>query len=76
MLKFSKKPGDDFLIPIATVSIFAFIFLIIQITIANLLIENSNLVFIIYFLPILFLSIIISVIFLDNINLKRLFNAK
>ncbi len=76
ILKFSKKPGDSFLIPISIVSIIAFIFQIIQITISNLLIDKSNIVFIIYILPISFLLIIILVIFLDNFVLKRFLNVK
>ena len=76
ILKFSKKPGDSFLIPISIVSIIAFILQITQITISNLLIDKSNIVFIIYFLPISFLSIIILIIFLDNFVLKRFLNVK
>ena len=70
LLKFSKKPGDDFMLPIALVSIFAFIFLIIQITTSNLLIDYSNLVYITYLLPIIFLSLIIVLVFLDYFILK------
>ena len=76
ILKFSKKPGDSFLIPISIVSIIAFILQITQITISNLLIDKSNIVFIIYFLPISFLLIIILIIFLDNFVLKRFLNVK
>ena len=76
ILKFSKKPGDSFLIPISTVSVIAFIFQITQIALSNLLIDNSNIVFIIYLLPISFLSIIILVIFLDNFLLKWFLNVK
>ena len=36
ILKFSKKPGDSFLMPISIVSVIAFIFQITQITISNL----------------------------------------
>ena len=56
ILKFSKKPGDSFLIPISIVSIIAFIFQITQITLSNLLIDKSNIVFIIYVLPISFIN--------------------
>ena len=76
ILKFSKKPGDSFLMPISIVSIIAFILQITQITISNLLIDKSNIVFIIYFLPISFLLIIILIIFLDNFVLKRFLNVK
>ncbi len=76
ILKFSKKPGDSFLMPISIVSVIAFIFQITQITISNLIIDKSNIVFIIYFIPISFLLIIILVIFLDNFLFKRFLNAK
>jgi lipopolysaccharide export system permease protein len=70
MLKFSKKPGDNLLIPIAAVSIIAFIFQIIQITISNLLIDKSGLVFITYILPTVFLSMSIILIYLDSLKIK------
>lgn len=76
ILKFSKKPGDNFLIPITIVSIIAFTLQIIQITLANLLIENSNLVFFNYLFPISSLAIIVIIIFLDNHELKRYISAK
>ena len=70
ILKFSKKPGDGFVVPIALVSIIAFMLLIIQITTSNILIDYSNIVYITYLLPILFFTIIISLIFLDNFKFK------
>jgi len=75
ILKFSKKPGDSFLAPIATVSIIAFFFQIIQIAISNFLIDQSHLVFITYALPISFLIIIILLVFLDDFSLKRFRNV-
>ena len=75
LLKFSRKPGDNFLIPIATVSIIAFIFQIIQITMSNLLIEKSNLVYVSYILPIIFLIVLIFYILIDHKEFKRIFNA-
>ena len=76
ILKFSKKPGDSFLMPISIVSVIAFIFQITQITTSNLLIDKSNLVYMIYILPVSFLLIIILVIFLDSISLKRFLYVK
>ena len=76
ILKFSKKPGDSFVIPISVVSVIAFIFQITQITTSNLLVDKSNIVFIIYILPISFLLIIILLIYLDNFSLKRFLNVK
>ena len=68
ILKFSKKPGDSFLIPISIVSIIAFIFQIIQITMSNLLIENSNLIYISYVFPIFVLILIIFIVFSDRLS--------
>ncbi len=76
LLKFSKKPGDEFIVPIIIVSIIAFVLQITQITISNLLIEKSNLVLITYIIPTLFLFFSIFVIFLDNFEIKRYLNAK
>ena len=76
ILKFSKKPGDSFLIPISIVSVVAFIFQITQITTSNLLIDKSNLVFMIYIFPIAFILIIVLLIFLDSFALKRFLNVK
>ena len=75
MLKFSKRPGDDFLIPIITISSFAFIFQIAQIAISNLLIEKSNLVLLLYALPIIFFIVIIFTIYLDNFSIRKFLNV-
>ena len=76
ILKFSKKPGDSFFIPISIVSVVAFIFQITQITTSNLLIDKSNLVFMVYLFPISFILMIILAIFLDSFALKRYLNVK
>ena len=52
-----------------TYSIISFIFQIVQITISNILIEKSVLVFVIYFLPILFITLILITVFIDNIRI-------
>ena len=44
---------------------------IIQITFANLLIENSSLTFVNYLLPIIFITTTIISIFIENVELKR-----
>ena len=62
--------------PISVVSIIAFIFQIIQITTSNLLIEKSNIVFVVYILPIFFLFVITISIFLDSLEIKRKFNVE
>ena len=54
ILKFSRKPGDELFFPIAIVSIIAFIFQIIQITTSNLLIDKSDLVFLVFISTIIF----------------------
>ena len=74
-LKFSKKPGDNHFLPITIVSVFAFLFQIIQITISNITIDNSNLVFANYILPIVFLSIIVALVILDNSKFTLIKNA-
>ena len=76
ILKFSKKPNDEFLVPITCVSVIAFIFQVIQITLSNLLIEKSSLVFIVYTVPFIFLFLIIAFIFSDNFVIKNNLNAK
>ena len=72
ILRFSKKPGDDLFYPIATISTFAFIFLITQITFNNLLVEQSELIYITYLLPLFFLCIILLFVFFEHINIKGL----
>jgi lipopolysaccharide export system permease protein len=76
ILKISKKPGDSLLIPITTVSIFAFILQILQMTISNLLIETSNLVIFAYILPIILFLIIFFSIILDKSDIKQYLNVK
>ena len=75
IIKFSKKPSDGLFIPICIISFLAFLIQIFQITMSNLLIDNSNLVIINYFIPLLFILIIILVIFLDNSRLRFYKNA-
>ncbi len=76
ILKFSKKPGDNFLLPITMVSILAFVFQIIQITLSNFLIQESNLIYLVYILPISSLIFLNLIIFFDDAELKRYFNAR
>jgi len=53
MIRFSKRPDDSWLYPISAVSIVAFISQILQITLSNLLIENSQIIYFNYFFPFL-----------------------
>ena len=76
ILKFSKKPGDNLLLPITLVSVFAFLFQIIQITVSNLTIDNSNLVFANYMIPLVFLSFIVALIILDKTKFIIFKNVK
>ena len=75
ILKFSKKPGDDFFLPITVVSTIAFIFQITQITFSNLLVERNDLVYVIYILPIISIALILIIIFLENTKFKKGFHA-
>ncbi len=53
IIRFSKRPDDSWLFPISAVSIIAFIVQILQITLSNLLIENSQIIYFNYFFPFL-----------------------
>ncbi len=66
ILKYSRRPDDGWIMPVATISSIAFFIQILQITLSNFLIENSNFIFINYLIPIMILSIIIFILFMDN----------
>ena len=71
-LKFSKKPNDSWFLPIMTISLLAIIVQISQITISNLLVTNSGLVYANYILPVLIIGLTTFFIYLDNnLLLKR-----
>ncbi len=70
IIKFSAKPGDELLMPITLVSVVAFILQIVQITLSNILIENTNLIYFTYIFPFIVLILITFLIFLDRNQLK------
>ena len=76
ILKFSKKPGDNLLLPTIIVSSIAFTFQITQITLSNLLISNSELIFLNYILPIFFLGLCITILYIENFRVKEFINVK
>ena len=74
--KFSGRPNDGWLIPIISVSVFAFLIQIMQITLSNLLIENINLVTINYLMPLFLIISIIAFLFYENIRNLRDINVE
>ena len=75
ILKFSRKPGDNLFVPIATIASIAFVIQILQITFSNLLIENSNLVYFNYLLPIALMLLALLFIFIENLRPTRGYNV-
>ncbi len=75
MLKSSNRPDDSWLYPIITVSIIAFTSQISQITLSNLLIENSSIVSFNYFLPLILISIVLTYLNYDFKFILRKKNA-
>ena len=72
IIKFSKKPGDRWVIPIFGASSIAFIVQILQITMSNVLIEKNGLVYINYLLPLLISLIVIINIFYDKSEIRKI----
>ncbi len=58
MIGFSKRPDDSWAYPIIIVSIIAFTVQILQITLSNLLIDNTSLVSVNYLFPLILISIV------------------
>ena len=65
MIKFSKRPDDSWRYPIIAVSALAFVTQILQITLSNLLIDNSQLITLIYTFPILIIIITVMYLYKD-----------
>jgi lipopolysaccharide export LptBFGC system permease protein LptF len=65
MIKFSNRPDDNWLIPIICVSAIAFTVQILQITLSNLLIENSNLILFNYLLPFVLIVVLMISLFFE-----------
>jgi len=68
IVKFSKRPDDGWVLPVSIISLIAFLSQIIQITFQNLLIQNNNLVIIIYAVPFLIMSTTIFLLVIENFN--------
>ncbi len=71
MINFSKRPDDSWRYPIIAVSAIAFTIQIIQITLANLLIVNSQLVTLNYTFPLMIIIITIIYLYKDFLYLAK-----
>ncbi len=68
-----KSPNSSSVYTISIISFIALLTKILEISMANLLIENNNLIYLNYFLPIFILSLILILIKFDNpiLNLRK-----
>ena len=71
MIKFSKRPDDSWRYPIIAVSAIAFVTQILQITLSNLLIDNSQLITLIYTFPLLIIIITVMYLYKDFLYFLR-----
>ena len=71
MINFSKRPDDSWRYPIIAVSAIAFVIQIVQITLSNLLIINSQLITLNYTVPIMIIVITIMYLYKDFLYLLR-----
>tara|TARA_Y200000002_G_scaffold154294_1_gene127588 strand:+ start:664 stop:1779 length:1116 start_codon:yes stop_codon:yes gene_type:complete len=71
MINFSKRPDDSWRYPIIAVSAIAFVIQIVQITLSNLLIINSQLITLNYTFPIMIIVITIMYLYKDFLYLLR-----
>ena len=71
MINFSKRPDDSWRYPIIAISAIAFAIQILQITFANLLIDNSQLIILNYTFPLILIFIIIISLYKDASYLLR-----
>ena len=65
MIKFSNRPDDSWFYPIICVSVIAFAVQILQITLSNLLIENSSLILFNYTLPFILITLLLISLFVQ-----------
>ena len=75
IIKISRKPDDSWFLPIAAIAMIAIFIQIIQITFSNLLVEYNNLIALNYSLPFIFISIILIILFFEQIKKFKLRNA-
>jgi len=71
----SRKPDDNWLIPIIAISAISFSVKIIEIGLANLLIKNNSLYIINYCIPLVIIAIILILLFGKKIKLGGIRNA-
>ena len=72
IVKYSSRPDDSWMTPLIAVSTIAFIIQILQITLSNLLIENSQIIAINYLFPLMLLALVIVILFMDNFKSYRI----
>ena len=75
IIRFAKRPDESWFIAMSLVSFIAFIVQILQITLSNLLVEYSQLVSLVYFLPIIIFLFSIIILFFDNFKLGNIKDA-
>ena len=73
LLNYLKSPNSNSLFPISLISLIALLIKILEISLANLLIENNYLIYLNYLVPLFILGISLALINLENpvFNLKR-----
>ena len=73
ILNFLKSPSSNSVFPITIIALIALLIKILEISLANLLIENNYLVYLNYFIPIFILFLFLTLINLDNsiLNSKK-----
>ncbi len=68
LFKFSQRPGNNSIIPIAVISFMAFMIQILQISLSNFLIEKNSLVTLNYLMPVILIFIIIGILYTEKIS--------
>ena len=73
VLNYLQSPNSNSIFPISIISLVALLIKILEISLANLLIENNYLVYLNYFIPIFILFIFLMLIIFDNpiLNLRK-----
>ena len=73
ILNYLKSPNSNSILPISIISLMALLIKILEISLANLLIENNYLVYLNYFIPFFILLVVLALINFDNpiFNLRK-----
>ena len=71
VIKFASRPMDNWLFPTIVISTIAFFIQISQITLSNLLIENSKIVIFNYLMPILIIISIYLILYLEDFKILK-----